>query len=120
LHEFKVINEKGEQVLNIISEHEDEFDLYGVECKVVFESKVFIKNYIKEGTTIKYCYDFGDGWQHEIILNGIMLDYDKNHPICTEGIGDAPPEDVGGISGYEEFLEIMANTKHPEHEGMKV
>ena len=119
LHEFKIINEKDEQVLHIISENVDEFDLYGRECKVVFESDIFIKDYIKERTTLRYCYDFGDGWQHEIIFKGIMLDYDKNHPICIEGIGDAPPEDVGGIRGYEDFLEIMANTKHPEHEGMK-
>ena len=70
---------------------------------------------MKEGFSIRYCYDFGYGWQHDIILEDIMFDCDKNHPICIEGVGDAPPEDVGGILGYEEFLEIMANTKHPEY-----
>lgn len=119
LHKFNVINEKGKKVLDIISEYEDEFDIYGTECKVVFESEVFISDYIKDGNIIKYCYDYGDGWEHEIILKDIMLDYDKNHPICTDGIGDGAPEDVGGISRFEEFLEIMGNTKHPEYEGMK-
>ena len=118
LYEFKVINEKGEQVLKIISEYEEYVDLQD-ECKVVRESEVLIKDYIKDDLKIQYCYDFGDNWQHEIILESIIPDYDKNHPICLEGIGDAPPEDVGGISGYEEFLEIMADPSHSEHETLK-
>jgi len=119
LHDFDVINEKGERVLKIISEYEDEIDLYNPGCKVALESEVLICDYIKAGKVIKYSYDFGDGWQHEIIFENIILDYDKNYPFCIEGTGDGAPEDVGGITGYEEYLEIMGNTKHPEHESMK-
>ena len=119
LHDFDVINESGERVLKIISEYEDEIDLYNPGCKVAFESEVFISDYIKDGKVIRYSYDFGDGWQHEIILKDIILDYDKNYPICIEGTEDGAPEDVGGIPGYEEYLEIMENTTHPEHERMK-
>jgi len=119
LHDFDVINEKGERVLKIISEYEDEIDLYNQGCKVAWESEVFISDYIKEGKVIKYSYDFGDSWQHEIIFENIILDYDKNYPFCIEGTGDGAPEDVGGISVYEEYLEIMRNISHPEHESMK-
>lgn len=119
LHDFDVINEKGERVLKIVSEYEDVIDLYNPGCKVVLESEVFISDYIKDGAVIKYSYDFGDGWEHEIILEDIMLDYDKNYPFCIDGTGDGAPEDVGGIPGYEEYLEIMGNTKHPEHESMR-
>lgn len=119
LHDFDIINEKGERVLKIISEYEDEIDLYNPGCKVAWESEVFIGDYIKAGKVIKYSYDFGDGWQHEIIFEDIILDYDKNYPFCIEGIGDGAPEDVGGIPGYEEYLKIMGNTTHPEHESMK-
>ena len=69
---------------------------------------------------IKYNYDFGDNWQHYIEVEGFIDDYDNNYPVCLEGEGNTPPEDVGGEEGYEEFLEIMADEKHPEHKHVKV
>ena len=46
----------------------------------------------------------------------VIEDYDRNYPLCTDGAGDAPPEDVGGEGGYHEFLRIMNNPKDPEYE----
>ncbi len=66
---------------------------------------------------MKYIYDFGDFWQHYIEVEKIIRDYDKNYPVCLGGEGNAPPEDVGGSSGYEEFLEIIADKTNPEHQG---
>lgn len=68
---------------------------------------------------IVYNYDFGDNWIHHIKLVRIIDDYDKNHPVCLTGEGDAPPEDVGGPSGYAEMLRILADPKDPEYESMK-
>lgn len=65
---------------------------------------------------IKYIYDFGDFWQHYIEVERTLHDYDRNHPVCLEGEGSAPPEDVGGSSGHEKFLEIIADKTHPEHQ----
>jgi len=48
----------------------------------------------------------------------VIDNYDKNYPVCLAGEGNAPPEDVGGEYGYEEFLTIMADKKHPEHDQM--
>lgn len=118
LHEFNIINQKAECVLNVISEHEEVIEVRQ-DCKVVQESEVLIKDYIKDGFMLIYCYYFGDNWQHEITVQRIISDYDENFPICLEGVGDAPPEDVGGIPGYEEFLEIMGNPKHSMYEEMK-
>jgi len=112
------MNEKGECVLKVISEHEDMYDLLK-DCKVVLESEVLIKDYVKAGWSMFYCYDFGDSWKHEITVDDIIPNYENNYPICLEGVGETPPEDVGGIPGYEEFLEIMANPEHPEYEAMK-
>ena len=67
---------------------------------------------------MKYTYDFGDNWQHYIEVESVIDDYDKNYPVCLAGEGNAPPEDVGGEYGYEEFLTIMADKKHPEHDQM--
>lgn len=69
--------------------------------------------------SFSYIYDFGDGWEHSIKvekkLPAIACPY---VPYCIEGANTCPPEDIGGATGYEEFVEIMANPKHPEHAAM--
>ncbi|MBC2459640.1 plasmid pRiA4b ORF-3 family protein [Clostridium beijerinckii] len=119
LYEFNVINEEGENVLNVVSEHEDAFYPNG-EYTVAIDSDTFIKDYMKKEYTIIYNYDFGDNWEHEIKIDSIIPDYDKNYPICIAGMENAPPEDVGGIPGYEKFLEIMSNPNHSEYEETKL
>ena len=64
-----------------------------------------------------YEYDFGDGWEHEILFEGSpKKEPGKKYPICLEGARACPPEDVGGIFGFYEFLEALADPKHEEHE----
>ena len=66
--------------------------------------------------TIRYRYDFGDDWEHEIRVEKI-LDRDPalTYPCCTGGRRAAPPDDCGGIWGYGELVEILADPRHPEH-----
>ncbi|MDF2520822.1 MAG: hypothetical protein K0R84_1450 [Clostridia bacterium] len=71
--------------------------------------------YIPKYTKIEYSYDFGDGWEHYITVERIIEEYNRNHPVCIEGEGTTPPEDVGGESGYDDFLDILSNPKHPEY-----
>ncbi len=64
-----------------------------------------------------YEYDFGDRWRHEVLFEGCLpADQGVRYPLCLEGERACPPEDVGGVSGYEEFLEVIADASHPEHE----
>ena len=76
------------------------------------------------GDTIQefeYEYDFGDGWQHHIIIeatNKSVVDWP--YPLCVAGKRACPPEDVGGVPGYEDFLKAIANPKHEEHDDMLV
>ena len=42
----------------------------------------------------------------------------KGVPLCVKAEGDGPPEDVGGVPGFEEFLRIVSNKKHPEYKSM--
>ena len=63
-----------------------------------------------------YIYDFGDCWEHDILVEKILppepvVDY----PRCLAGERRCPPEDVGGVYGYEDFLKAMRNPKHKEH-----
>lgn len=70
--------------------------------------------------SISYLYDFGDSWDHTIKIGetGDPVPGEL-YPRLTDISGRCPPEDVGGIPGYEEFLEVMADPKHPEHEDLK-
>ena len=64
-----------------------------------------------------YEYDFGDGWEHEILLEGCLrAEKGARYPLCVEGERACPPEDVGGTYGYQEYLEAMADPEHEEHE----
>ena len=67
-----------------------------------------------------YEYDFGDGWRHDIIV-GKSRDgsADTNYPLFVAGEGRCPPEDVGGVWGFKNFLEIMMDPDHPEHGEMR-
>ena len=68
----------------------------------------------KEKDKILYEYDFGDSWEHDILLEKILPDDKKfKSPVCIEGKMACPPEDCGGVWGYSELLEIL---KHPDHE----
>jgi len=65
----------------------------------------------------EYEYDFGDGWRHEILFEGCRrAEKGAQYPLCVEGARACPPEDVGGTSGYKDYLEALADPQHPEHE----
>jgi hypothetical protein len=75
--------------------------------------------FAKPGQEATYDYDFGDGWEHCILLEGILLaDVAAAYPRCTAGERACPPEDVGGPYGYEQFLEAVMNPRHDEHRQM--
>jgi len=64
-----------------------------------------------------YEYDFGDGWEHDVIVEKILpFDPKEKYPHCLKGERACPPEDVGGIFGFEEFLEAIRDASHEEHE----
>lgn len=65
---------------------------------------------------IEYVYDFGDYWEHSVRIVKEIKDERLLHPKCIQGEGTCPPEDVGGIHGFEEFKEIMKDKSHPERD----
>lgn len=63
-----------------------------------------------------YEYDFGDGWRHEVLVEKISPgDSAFKHPVCLAGKNACPPEDCGGIHGYYNLLEALADPNNPEH-----
>lgn len=66
--------------------------------------------------TITYEYDFGDGWEVRIQLEGVLAGMVQQQPaVCTAGARHGPAEDSGGPYGYQEKLEILKDPQHPEH-----
>jgi hypothetical protein len=77
-----------------------------------------IQKYINSvGQKFRYEYDFGDSWEHGLLLEKILpAEPGVHYPRCLKGKRVCPPEDCGGVWGYEELLEAMADENHPERE----
>jgi len=78
-----------------------------------------IDEYLERYKKVRYNYDFGDDWHFTIRLEQIVDDYYFGFPTLLNGAETSPPEDVGGIYGFYEFMEVYKDKKHPEHEDMK-
>lgn len=67
-----------------------------------------------------YEYDFGDGWEHDVTVEKVLPpDPGFKHPVCLAGANACPPDDCGGIGGYYNLLDALANPKHPDHADLK-
>lgn len=89
---------------------------------MVNESSVSLAKVLpRTGAKLIYEYDFGDSWEHEIMVEKVLKDEapaKTKTALCLGGKRACPPEDCGGPPGYENLLAALANPKHPEHEFM--
>jgi len=71
-------------------------------------------------SAFSYTYDFGDNWRCTVTVENRLLPDDSFNtwPVCITGQNACPPEDVGGVGGYTEFLEAIADPSHDEHAAM--
>jgi hypothetical protein len=68
------------------------------------------------GDSMLYVYDYGDNWRHSVELEKILPASEVVRPVCLGGERHCPPEDVGGVPGYAEFLEVVFEPGHEEYE----
>ena len=111
LHIFNVLLPRKRKPILIGMPHEDDTE------KILPDFEISIRKYfcIPGGETT-YGYDFGDGWNYQITLEGICLAKDKiKYPHCIDGELACPPEDCGGVSGYERLLKILEDPKNKKH-----
>jgi Plasmid pRiA4b ORF-3-like protein len=110
IHQF----EKDGKNWGIVQLYDDE------KLDVLDDGSVTLAEVLKsEGDSMAYQYDFGDDWLHEIVLEKIeSAETVLKHPVCIAGERRCPPENVGGVSGYERFLEIIFDPRHEEYEDM--
>ncbi len=83
------------------------------------EGNARLGNVVQPGARFTYTYDFGDSWEHEIVVEkSVDAQPGVGYPRCTAGERACPPEDCGGVWGYENFLEAIADPNHSDHEDM--
>jgi hypothetical protein len=117
LHVFRIANPRTGKIDEIGIPDDDPFEdelvvLPGWELPIV-------DYFIQPGDRAEYEYDFGDSWEHEVVLEGILRKETKTkYPKCTGGARACPPEDCGGVHGYQEMLKIVRNPSHEEHKSM--
>jgi len=72
-----------------------------------------------QGGKAVYTYDFGDSWEHAITVEKVLPpELGVSYPACTGGKRRGPPEDCGGIGGYENLLEAIRDPAHEEHQDL--
>ncbi|HOG48873.1 MAG TPA: plasmid pRiA4b ORF-3 family protein, partial [Anaerolineae bacterium] len=70
----------------------------------------------RAGSRLTYEYDLGDGWMHDVVVERIVPpDPEAQYPVCLAGERACPPEDVGGINGYYDFLDALQNARLAGH-----
>ena len=94
-------------------------DFFGTDALPVAKSSLADVASTAGTAPIRYIYDFGDNWVHRIDAETIGDPVPGNlYPRLTDITGRCPPEDVGGLPGYEDFLDAVGDPNHPEHENM--
>lgn len=117
LHEFEMPHPStGEKVRIGIPDEEAGF----FRQETIPEQKQKISNWFSmENRVAGYTYDFGDNWEHKIQQEKILpIDKKIEYPVCIAGKRACPPEDCGGIWGYEGLLEAIKDPNHKKHETM--
>lgn len=104
--------------LHAFSFGEEEFGPRDPELGLDFsdERRVTLGELTDIGARLRYTYDFGDNWEHEILVEDLLdPDPETRYPILVAAKGACPPEDCGGTWGYADLKEILADAGHDEH-----
>ncbi|WP_438318013.1 plasmid pRiA4b ORF-3 family protein [Sporosarcina sp. FA9] len=119
LHEFAVYDKflnGAKPIVNLVCHPESLSDVGGV--STILEKGIKLSEYIPPYELLTYTYDFGDDWKHDIKVEKMIENHEFNYPICLDGKGNTPPEDVGGEHGYDHYLNVLANSEDDDFENM--
>lgn len=114
LHEFEIMDSASRKKVKIGFPDDD----FGRDILINWKQKISDYFTLDNKKSI-YTYDFGDDWIHNVLLEKILpREKNINYPRCITGKRACPPEDCGGIWGYEEFLEAIEDPDHGQHKEM--
>ncbi len=115
LHEFALVDSKIGRAIRIGLPDDEMPD----ERPCLAGWKVPIARFLTYGTDpVRYRYDLGDDWEHTLEFEELVPTDGGAYPRCVAGASACPPEDVGGTHGYAEFLQVIRDSRHPEHDAM--
>jgi hypothetical protein len=106
LHSFEI----GRQSYEPFDEDDDD------DGEAVDEDSVILADLVEARTSFSYEYDFGDSWNHEIVVESVgSVPQALKMAVCLDGQRACPPEDCGGVHGFVRFLEAIGDPDHDEH-----
>ena len=83
------------------------------------ERKVSLAKALGTQKAFSYIYDYGDHWRHRVTVEKLLPpDRELHSPRCLTGRNACPPEDVGGTPGYSDFLDVISDPTHEDHQHM--
>lgn len=125
---FKKLHEIIQLSFGWTNSHLYNFDVNGILFSIPdieFENNdLDIKNKVTEfliekGQKVLYIYDFGDNWEHEIeIVEVLEKEKGIRYPKCLDGSRNGPPEDCGGVPGYEDIIDALTIKDKSEYEDL--
>jgi hypothetical protein len=77
-----------------------------------------LQDLVRSGDSFRYAYDFGDSWEHDVRVSKVTSVVKLPKARCIAGARACPPEDCGGVGGYEHLLAVLADPRHEEHAEM--
>jgi len=84
------------------------------------EDDVRLLDFAHAAPPFVYLYDFGDDWRHRVEIETLLArDPGRKYPACIDGARSRPPEDVGGVHGYADFLDVLGDPTDPRHTALK-
>lgn len=80
------------------------------------ESDFSIDQAIGAAKRFRYEYDFGDSWVHDVVVEERTAERGLKHAVCLDGANACPPEDVGGVHGFDRFKQAIADPANEDHD----
>jgi len=88
---------------------DDVYDLPGAKPVARYTSDTPIDELLAIHDRCIYTYDYGDNWRHEVVVEKRTPPEKRPvAPTCLDGARHRPPEDVGGVGGYQDFLKTIS------------
>ncbi|MDR2088118.1 MAG: plasmid pRiA4b ORF-3 family protein [Clostridiales Family XIII bacterium] len=113
LYDFRIFERgrKRKPAIRLVAGEEDL--LY--DSGAILMAEHTLSEYMPAYKHIRYTYDMGDNWEHDIKFVRVIEDCAEESPRLLEASGQSPPEDIGGVGGFINFREAFLDPNHPEH-----